>query len=75
MKNVENTRRLVNDPMNWDAIGAIAELLGAFGVIASLIYLATQIRQNTKSVRMASHHGVAVQFNQANLVGLQDPEL
>ncbi len=30
--------------MNWDAIGAIAELLGAVGVIASLIYLATQIR-------------------------------
>ncbi len=32
--------------MNWDAIGAIAELLGAVGVIASLVYLATQIRQN-----------------------------
>ena len=29
--------------MNWDAIGAIAELLGAVGVIASLVYLATQI--------------------------------
>jgi hypothetical protein len=29
--------------MNWDAIGAIAELLGAIGVIASLIYLARQI--------------------------------
>jgi hypothetical protein len=23
--------------MNWDAIGAIAELLGAIGVIASLV--------------------------------------
>ena len=32
--------------MNWDAIGAIAELAGAIGVIASLIYLARQIRQN-----------------------------
>ena len=29
--------------MNWEAIGAVAELLGAIGVIASLIYLATQI--------------------------------
>ena len=37
--------------MNWDAIGAIAELLGAVGVIASLVYLATQIRQNTATVR------------------------
>jgi hypothetical protein len=32
--------------MNWDAIGAIAEALGAFGVIASLIYLATQLKSN-----------------------------
>lgn len=33
--------------MNWDAIGAISESLGALGVIASLIYLATQMRNNT----------------------------
>ncbi len=36
--------------MNWDAIGAIAELLGAVGVIASLIYLATQIRQSREQM-------------------------
>jgi uncharacterized membrane protein YjdF len=35
--------------MNWDALGAIAELLGAITVIATLIYLAIQIRQNTQS--------------------------
>ena len=29
--------------MNSDAIGAVAELLGAIGVIASLVYLATEI--------------------------------
>jgi hypothetical protein len=33
--------------MTWDAIGAIAELLGAMGVIASLVYLAGQIRQSS----------------------------
>jgi hypothetical protein len=48
--------------MNWDAIGAIAELLGAIGVIASLVYLATQIRhsreqmsQNTRALRAGSY--------------------
>ena len=46
--------------MNWDAIGAIAELLGAVGVIASLIYLATQIRQNTRSVRGATYQSLVV---------------
>jgi hypothetical protein len=30
--------------MNWEAIGAVAELLGATGVIASLAYLANQVR-------------------------------
>ena len=44
--------------MSWDAIGAVAELLGAIGVIASLVYLAGQIRdsreqmsRNTQAVR------------------------
>jgi hypothetical protein len=48
--------------MNWDAIGAIAELLGAIGVIASLVYLATQIRQsreqmveNTRALRAGTY--------------------
>jgi len=30
--------------MNWDAMAAIAEIVASFGVIVSLIYLATQIR-------------------------------
>jgi hypothetical protein len=39
--------------MNWDAIGAIAESVGALGVIVSLIYLAFQVRQNTAQVRLS----------------------
>jgi hypothetical protein len=31
--------------MNWDAISATAELLGALAVIVTLIYLAVQLRQ------------------------------
>ena len=37
--------------MNWDAIGAGAELIGATGVIITLIYLAMQIRQNTNQLK------------------------
>ena len=36
--------------MNWDAIGAIAELLAAVGFIVSLIYLAKQISMTNKNV-------------------------
>lgn len=37
--------------MSWEIVSTIAELIGALGVIASLIYLASQIRQSTKVAR------------------------
>ena len=37
--------------VNLETINAIAQLLAAIGVIASLFYLAAQIRQNTRSMR------------------------
>ena len=42
--------------MNWDALGAIAELLGAVAVFITLAYLTLQIRQNTKAVRANAMH-------------------
>jgi hypothetical protein len=51
--------------MNWNAIGAIAETLGAVGVIASLVYLAGQIRQNTRSVQGATYQGLIADQRQA----------
>jgi hypothetical protein len=35
--------------VNWDAIGAIGEAIGAAGVIASLLYLAIQVRGSTRA--------------------------
>jgi hypothetical protein len=40
--------------MNWDAIGAIAELLGAIGVIGSLIYVGNQVRASTVASSVAA---------------------
>lgn len=40
--------------MTIDAWGSIAEMVGAFATIATLIYLALQIRQNTQALRAAS---------------------
>jgi len=37
--------------MSWDALAAIAEALGAVAVLASLVYLATQVRQNTQMMK------------------------
>ena len=40
--------------MNWEAIGAIGELVAGIVVILSIFYLTRQIKQNTKHVRLAS---------------------
>ena len=40
--------------MNWDAVGAIGEIVGATGVVATLFYLATQINHSTRQSKMAS---------------------
>jgi len=53
--------------LNWEAIAAIGEAVGAAGVIASLVYLAVQIRQNTRTVRRAS----ARQSSEKNAVALR----
>ena len=34
--------------MNWDAIGAIAELIGGAAVLATLVYLSMQVRQSNR---------------------------
>ena len=44
--------------MNWEAIGAIGEVAGALGVIATLLYLAFQIQQNTRSIRGATLNAI-----------------
>jgi hypothetical protein len=36
--------------VNWEAIGALAEVFGAVAVIATLAYLAVQIRQNNRLI-------------------------
>ena len=42
--------------MNWEAIGAIGEIGGALGVIFSLIYLAVQIKGETRARRAETTH-------------------
>jgi hypothetical protein len=40
--------------MNWEAIGAVGELIGAVVVITTLVYLAVQIREGINSVQGAN---------------------
>ncbi len=45
--------------MNWEAISSIAEIVGAAGVIISLIYIAFQVKQNTKASKAATRQALA----------------
>jgi len=45
--------------MNWTAVAAVAELLAAIGVLVSLLYLANQIKQNTRVGLSMARQGVS----------------
>jgi hypothetical protein len=40
--------------MNWDAIGAISQVVGTVLVGITLVYLAVQVRQNTSALRSSA---------------------
>ncbi len=68
--------------MNWDAIGAIGEVLGALGVIISLVYLSVQIRQNTRQIgehsrelRISAIDSIASSFSRFRDPLIRDPEI
>ena len=49
--------------MNWDALGASAEILAAVGVIVTLFYLAFQIRQSTRTEGARSFQYIFAELN------------
>jgi hypothetical protein len=50
--------------VNWEAISAIGQLVGALAVVISLIYLATEVRRNTRETRDASMRWVSDNYTQ-----------
>ena len=42
--------------MNWEAIGAIGEIMAAAGVIGSLVFVGWQMLQNTNALHTATSH-------------------
>ena len=61
--------------MTWEAAGAIGEIVGGVGVIATLVYLAMQIRQNTAATKTASFQATTDSLNQVNLMLAGNREL
>lgn len=61
--------------MNWNAIIAVAEIIGVIAIIASLIYVAIQIRQNTSIARAGMVHDTSVAWGNYHQMLATDAEL
>ena len=57
--------------MNWDAIGAIAELGGAIGVILTLFYLAVQIKISSAADNANAYQSLMDSWHQATALLLE----
>ena len=49
--------------MNWEAIGAISEAIGAIAIIASISYAAIQIRKNALATKTQSIDAFTADYN------------
>jgi hypothetical protein len=61
--------------MSWDSIGAIGELVAATGVIASLVYLALQIRQGNATDKLSATNSLQSSYNEVAAFFLEDATL
>jgi hypothetical protein len=61
--------------MNWDVLATCAEIVGAFGVIASLVFLAVETRKNTTTMKASLSNDVLTASAELNDVIMANPEL
>jgi hypothetical protein len=61
--------------MNWDAINAIAQAIGAFGVVASLFYLGVQVHRSTRVAKIAAQDSAAGALRDVTKPFMENAEL
>ena len=61
--------------MNWEAIGAVGEILAALAVVATLAYLAKQIRHQNDLTKYSAWESIFDGFNQVNAVPANSLEI
>ncbi len=61
--------------MNWEAIGAIGETVGAIAVFVTLVYLAAQIRHATRIATASSEIEIRNGYGDLNQAIYGDEEL
>lgn len=61
--------------MNWDAVGAIAESIGAIGVMISLAYLSIQVRTSNRYLKIENQDRVNTHQSTFRMALITDPDV
>jgi len=61
--------------MDWEAVGAVGELVGALGVILSVLYLAIQIRKDARARVAETSHSIAARAGAVQQILSENREL
>src|SRR5207244_13421281 len=61
--------------MNWEMISAVGQMLGALGVIISIVYLAAQIRNQNKESQRAAMNVLTSHWSELTKTLVESPDL
>lgn len=61
--------------MNWSALSAVADLTAAIAVVLTLVYVAIQLRHNTRATRSTALQALTSDLGQALQAQAANPEL
>jgi hypothetical protein len=64
-----------NTEMNWDAISAIAQLVGSIAVVLSVLYLAVQVHRSTRVAKLATQDAAATALRDVTKPFMENAEL
>jgi len=61
--------------MTWDAWAAIGQLIGALGVVASLVFVGIQVRQSVRAAKATAFQGLVSSIIDVNMTHIENPAL
>src|SRR4029077_6879201 len=61
--------------MNWEMISAFGQMLGAFGVIISIVYFLFELRNKNKESQSQAMNALSTHWSDLNRTLVENPEM
>jgi len=58
--------------VNWEAVSALGQVVGAFAMVLTLVYLAAQVRQSISGVKLGATAGEIAPIQEWNCLFTSD---